>query len=88
MQKALNSIDGENALVDGVGGSKTIDKINNLPSSNVRDPIKEYTTIKRDSVNAAIKNNPTQKRFEKGWISRLDRVMERALGYANEQPAA
>lgn len=89
MQEALNSIDGENALVvDGVGGSKTIDKINKLPPSKIGELIKNYTNIRRESVYDTVSGDPSQKRFEKGWISRLDRVMERALGYANEQPAA
>lgn len=85
MQKALNSIDGKNALiVDGVGGSRTINKISKFPSGRIRDLIEDYTRLRRDEINAFIRRYPSQTRFDKGWGKRLDRVMERALGYSDE----
>lgn len=86
MQETLNSIDGENSLVvDGIGGSKTINKINRLPPDKISEFIKYYTRLRREEIEYYVKSKPSQTRYEKGWGSRLDRVMQRALAYTHKE---
>lgn len=70
LQKSINKVYGINMLVDGRVGPKTleyankVDKINNL--------IKEYIKQRKDFYNNIVKRNPSQKKFLKGWIARVD----------------
>lgn len=60
------------ADVDGVVGPGTLAALNNLIK---KDALKLHTSIFDRRVaflNGIVKNNPTQKRFIKGWLNRLN----------------
>ncbi len=55
--------------VDGVVGQKTIDAINKSEPSAL---FKKIWIARRDFFNRIVERNPTQQRFIKGWLNRLN----------------
>lgn len=53
---------------DGIVGPKTIAAINNAPSDFLDRLYKE----RKDFLDRIVKANPTQKRFIKGWLNRMN----------------
>ena len=54
---------------DGVVGPKTIAAINSADQSEL---FKKIWLSRKDFLNGIVKNNPSQQRFIKGWINRLN----------------
>ena len=54
--------------VDGIVGEKTITAVNNAPANFLQTLYKE----RQEFLERIAKTNPTQKRFLKGWLNRLD----------------
>lgn len=55
--------------VDGVVGKITIEKINSLDQKILHEDIKQSRI---NFINNIVKNNPSQIRFYKGWINRIN----------------
>lgn len=53
---------------DGIVGPKTIAAINNAPADFLQKLYKE----REDFLHRIVKNNPSQKRFIRGWLNRLN----------------
>lgn len=84
LQESINAIDKSNSLVvDRVGGTSTIRKLNSLSPENVRRLIDKNDEIRRDRIEKIIKSSPSQKQFGGGWSNRLSMVKKRAMEYAN-----
>lgn len=84
LQESINAIDKSNSLVvDRVGGTATIKKLNSLSPENVRWLIDKNDEIRRENIERFIKSNPDQKQFSGGWSNRLSAVKKRAMEYAN-----
>lgn len=64
--KKIQSLLGVKA--DGVVGNVTVSKIN---SSNQSELFAKIWKRRKDYLDALVKNNPSQKKFYKGWINRL-----------------
>lgn len=69
IQKALNSL-GEELLVDGVFGQKTINAINSYKESDV---LAVFQFEMKKFYEGIVERDATQKRFIKGWLRRLER---------------
>lgn len=54
--------------IDGVVGQKTIEAINNAPS----DFLQRLYQERKDFLHRIVKSNPTQQRFIKGWLNRMN----------------
>ena len=54
--------------VDGIVEEKTITAVNNAPANFLQTLYKE----RQEFLERIAKTNPTQKRFLKGWMNRLD----------------
>lgn len=74
LQKMLNGF-GYGLTVDGIIGTKTIkaleDAINSVP---ILDLVVKYCSERQDYYYNIVKNNPSQQKFLKGWLNRLDNV--------------
>jgi lysozyme family protein len=68
-QKMLNQKFGAGLKEDGVIGPKTVAVINSLVSSRL---YKEAIKWRADFFRAIAKNDPSQNRFLKGWLNRLN----------------
>lgn len=56
-------------VADGMVGKKTIDAVN---SANQKELFDKLFKMRVDFLNNIVKNNPSQKRFIKGWMNRLN----------------
>jgi lysozyme family protein len=54
---------------DGVVGSKTLEAINNFDQKDLYDKLKARRTEKYNKI---VENNPSQKKFIKGWMNRVN----------------
>ena len=54
---------------DGIVGPKTIAKLNATP-----DIVDKVYKARKDYFEAIVKNNPSQKKWLKGWMNRLNYV--------------
>ena len=54
--------------VDGIVGEKTITAVNNAPANFLQTLYKE----RQKFLERIAKTNPTQKKFLRGWLNRLD----------------
>ena len=54
--------------VDGIVGEKTITAVNNVPANFLQTLYKE----RQEFLERITKTNPTQKKFLRGWLNRLD----------------
>ena len=54
---------------DGIVGQITLNAVNNANQQKLFNDIKN---ARIDFVNAIVRNNPSQKRFIKGWINRIN----------------
>lgn len=69
LQRKLNEAFELNLLVDGVFGPMTVAAINSLP---VLSLCQSLISLRREHLEAIILRDPSQRKFEKGWMSRLD----------------
>lgn len=74
LQQACNNL-GSNLIVDGSLGKISAFEANKYLKEG-KPIIKEFCTLRANFLKAIIAKDPTQKRFEKGWIAR-------ALKYEN-----
>jgi lysozyme family protein len=56
---------------DGVVGNKTLEAINNHDS---KDLFQKLKAKREDKYHRIVANNPSQKKFIKGWINRLNSI--------------
>lgn len=68
-QQTLNEL-GYNLVVDGIFGTKTLQALNTV---DVNKFLELYHEKQRLFYNNIVKRNPTQKKFLKGWLNRVDR---------------
>lgn len=68
-QRALNSL-GANLVEDGIIGSKTIEAANKYKGEDV---LKIYHEKQRQYYKNLAKRKPSQKKFLKGWLNRVDK---------------
>ena len=68
-QYALNLL-GNNLIVDGKIGNKTIEALNN---ANPDEFLKVYHDLQRKFYRSIVAARPTQRAFLKGWLNRVDR---------------
>lgn len=54
---------------DGIVGPKTIQALNSLEQSEL---FKEIWLARKDFLNGIVQRNPSQQRFIKGWLNRLN----------------
>lgn len=57
--------------VDGIVGDITIDAINNSDAEELFNQLKK---ARIDFVNAIVRNNPSQARFSRGWVNRINDI--------------
>jgi lysozyme family protein len=69
MQRLLNNEFGWSLLVDGVSGPKTLAAIN---GTNPKLLFDAYKKARVDFYNAIVRNDPTQSKFIRGWINRVN----------------
>lgn len=62
---------------DGVVGPKTIEAVNNAPA----DFLQRLYERRYKFLNDIVKNNPSQKRFIKGWTNRMDDLKKHNLKF-------
>lgn len=60
-----------NTTADGIVGPKTINAINNQHSEELFNKIKKARIIFVENI---VKHNPSQKRFLKGWLNRINNI--------------
>ena len=68
-QQTLNEL-GYNLVVDGIFGTKTLQALNTV---DVNKFLELYHEKQRLFYNNIVKRNPTQMKFLKGWLNRVDR---------------
>lgn len=74
LQKTLNKY-GANLVVDGAVGPKTLAGLEFvLERVYLYLIVKEYCNIRENFYHVIVKNRPSQQRFLKGWLNRLNNV--------------
>lgn len=68
LQRALNNL-GSKLSTDGLVGNQTFNEIKKYQESDI---LKQYCIEQKEFYDAIVKNNPTQKKFIKGWYNRAD----------------
>lgn len=69
LQRAINEMSAPTIKVDGIIGQITLDKINELDN----EELAEYIVMhRRKYYQAIVKKSPSQKKFLKGWLRRVD----------------
>lgn len=69
LQKSINTICNDNISVDGIIGKITL----NYANSNVQEEIANEMIVKRKEYYTNLaKRNPSQQKFLKGWINRVN----------------
>lgn len=73
VQEALNDLGGH-LTIDGVFGPATIEAINS--TANEEELYKHIIQKHIDFINALVKNNPSQEVFYKGWMNRINNLIQ------------
>ncbi len=60
-----------NVKIDGIVGAKTLSAVN---SRDPRELFDELRNEREEFLRRIVKNNPTQKKFLRGWINRLNAI--------------
>ncbi len=68
-QQALNEL-GYNLAVDGKIGNRTIEAINSVNSEKF---LEKYHSLQRKFYHSIVAGKPSQRKFLKGWLNRVDR---------------
>lgn len=69
LQKAINVTYGVKLDIDGIIGSNTLKYAN---GSRIKDLEQEFICQRRQYYNKIVSNNPSQKKFIKGWLNRIN----------------
>lgn len=64
--------------VDGVVGEKTLTAVNALPGKLL---FRQIWQARKAFIESIVKNNPSQERFRKGWLRRLEAIQYGGLVY-------
>jgi lysozyme family protein len=79
LQRALNVLiaaaGGQQLKVDGGIGPRTIDAVSH---QKIPDICQSYLKERRDLYDRIVRNDPTQQKFLKGWLNRVDDVQKKA----------
>lgn len=70
LQKAINNL-GHDLVMDGKIGEKTLNACN---SSNQKDLLNSLISERKSWYRSIVDNNPSQNKFLKGWLNRVDQV--------------
>lgn len=57
--------------IDGIMGKQTLALINSMAPDNF---CRKFTELEHKRIDAIVKNNPSQKKFEDGWDNRADSI--------------
>jgi len=71
LQQTLRDLGSKDIVVDGKIGNKTLNAINSYDDETLRTAL---LAKRQNFYEAIIENNPSQKKFEKGWFNRLEAV--------------
>lgn len=69
LQIEINEVFALNLLADGILGEASCKAINSLPALRFCSMV---IAMRREHLEAIIRRDPSQQKFEKGWMSRLD----------------
>lgn len=62
---------------DGICGRQTLDAVHEeVVSGSIEELCDNYLLVRENFYHDIVENDPTQKRFIKGWIARLDHLRE------------
>lgn len=78
LQKAINKLYSINLIVDGILGNKTFEAIAKvLQQFGEEKLVNTYVDIREEYHKKIVVNNPSQKVFLKGWISRCENMRKK-----------
>lgn len=60
-----------NVKIDGIVGAKTLSAVNDRDPRELYDELREE---REEFLRRIVQNNPTQKRFLRGWLNRLEDI--------------
>lgn len=73
LQKSVNSVYNANIAVDGKIGTQTLKYVN---GDKTKELIVDFINRRISFYESIAKNNPSQKKFLKGWINRVNSTTE------------
>ena len=81
LQKSINSVYGVNISVDGKIGNETLSYANGC---KIKELINEFINRRIFFYNSIVNKNPSQKKFLKGWLNRIDSTTKTIKSYCNK----
>lgn len=81
LQKSINSVYNVSIAVDGKIGTQTLKYAN---GDKVKELINEFINRRINFYESIANNNPSQKKFLKGWINRVNGTTETVKKYSNQ----
>ena len=81
LQKSINSVYNVSIAVDGKIGAQTLKYAN---GDKVKELINEFINRRISFYESIVNNNPSQKKFLKGWINRVNGTTETVKKYSNQ----
>lgn len=81
LQKSVNSVYGVSIAVDGKIGSQTLKYVNGCKTKEL---INDFINRRISFYESIVKNNPSQKKFLKGWINRVNGTTDTVKKYCNQ----
>lgn len=75
LQRALGVVD------DGIVGARTLDMINSLNDAEIIDAIESIAEQRVNFYNRIAERKPSQQKFLKGWLRRINEVKQYAVIY-------
>lgn len=75
LQRALGVVD------DGIVGARTLDMINSLNDAEIIDVIEHVAEQRVNFYNRIAERKPSQQKFLKGWLRRINEVKQYAVIY-------
>lgn len=79
IQKSINNVYCTNISVDGIIGSNTLKYIN--MQDKIVDLANEFIKQRETFYNNIVKSKPSQKKFLKGWLNRINKTTQYVLDY-------